>query len=164
MKTKWLNSFALAAVVVAAGLVTIHNLDFNHAGELLNVSYAPTADLFNEINRQFVAEYAKKHGIRLTVKIVYPLVSIQAEPSAARVDANISRHHTRVYAEAHLGLLFSDDAQEIIARHGYRPINADVLERHRDRLPKLDLFPITLIAKDWDDAQAKFFADISPLL
>jgi sulfate transport system substrate-binding protein len=46
-----------------------------------------------------------------------------------------------------------------MARHGYRPINAGVLERHRDRLPKLDLFPITLIAKDWDDAQAKFFAD-----
>jgi len=26
-------------------------------------------------------------------------------------------------------------------------------------LPPLELFPITLIARNWDDAQARFFAD-----
>ena len=28
-----------------------------------------------------------------------------------------------------------------------------------DKLPKLDLFPVTAIAKDWSDARARFFAD-----
>ena len=34
-----------------------------------------------------------------------------------------------------------------------------VLARHADRLPNIALFPITAIAKDWDDARLKFFGD-----
>jgi sulfate transport system substrate-binding protein len=26
-------------------------------------------------------------------------------------------------------------------------------------LPQIDLFPVTILAKDWDDAQHKFFAE-----
>jgi sulfate/thiosulfate transport system substrate-binding protein len=327
MKTKWLNLFALFAAVIAIALVTLHNLDFNQSHELLNVSYAPTGDLYKAINQQFAAEYAKQNGIRLTIKqshggssrqakavisglkadvvtlalpsdveslhkqgliadgwtqrlpnnsqpytstivfvvrkgnpkaikdwpdlispgvevvtpnpktsgngklsllaawgsvihnggteeqardyikqlyqhvsilgtsatdskatfaydkigdvhltwesealgevadakgeleIVYPPVSIRAEPSVAWVDANVALHKTEAYAKAYLQFLFTDDGQKIIAEQGYRPINDAILNQHLDTLPKLDLFPITLIAKDWDDAQAKFFAD-----
>jgi sulfate/thiosulfate transport system substrate-binding protein len=34
-----------------------------------------------------------------------------------------------------------------------------VLARHADTLPPLTLFNVTAIARDWDDAQEKFFAD-----
>jgi sulfate transport system substrate-binding protein len=327
MKTKWLNTFALVAVAIAIALVAIHNFDFNTSRELLNVSYAPTGDLYNAINHQFSAEYAKQNGTSLTIKqshggssrqakavvngleadvvtlalpsdvdslrkqgllpdgwaqrlpnnsqpytstivfvvrkgnpkaikdwpdlispgievvtpnpktsgngklsllaawgsiiyrggtedqardyikelyrhvsvlgasatdatatfaydkvgdahltwenealreveeskgeleIVYPPVSIRAEPSVAWIDANVARHKTEAYAKAYLEFLFTDEAQETIAEHGYRPFNAGILNKHLDRLPNLDLFPITLIAKDWDDAQTKFFAD-----
>jgi sulfate transport system substrate-binding protein len=93
------------------------------------------------------------------LEIVYPPVSIRAEPSVAWVDANVARRKTEAYAMAYLEFLFSDQAQETIAQHGYRPINAEILKKHADRLPQIDLFPIAVLAKDWDDAQQKFFAD-----
>ncbi len=65
---KWLNIFALTAVVLASALVTVHNLDFHQPRQLLNASYAPTGDLCRQINEQFVADYAKKNGAPVTVK------------------------------------------------------------------------------------------------
>ena len=37
--------------------------------------------------------------------------------------------------------------------HGFRPVNAKILEKYSSRLPKLDLFPVTLLARDWEDAR-----------
>jgi sulfate/thiosulfate transport system substrate-binding protein len=93
------------------------------------------------------------------LEIVYPSVSIRAEPYVAWVDANVQRKGTLSQARAYLEYLYTDEAQEIIARHGYRPINRDVLARHADRFPAMDLFPIQAVARDWDDAQQRFFAD-----
>jgi ABC-type sulfate transport system substrate-binding protein len=86
-------------------------------------------------------------------------VSIRAEPSVALIDANVSKHHLETAATAYLNYLFSEEAQEIFAKDGYRPFNPEILAKHQDLLPNITLFPITLIAKDWDDAQAKFFGD-----
>ncbi len=324
---KGLNILGLGAVAVAIALVVLHNLDLHPTRELLNVSYAPTGDLYQEIDREFVANYARENGTALVIKqshggssrqakavingleadvvtlalpsdvealhkqgliadgwaqrlpnhsqpytstivfvvrkgnpknihdwpdlvnadvaivtpnpktsgngklsllaawgsviyrggnedqardylqklyqhvtvlgtsatdstasfaydkvgdvhltwenealrevdeakgeleIVYPPVSIRAEPTVAWVDANVARHHTEAEAKAYLEFLFTDQAQETLAAQGYRPIKAEILSRHMDRLPKIDLFPITLLARDWDDAQLKFFAD-----
>ena len=68
-------------------------------------------------------------------------------------------HKSSHAAKAYLDYLFTDQAQEILAQHGYRPINAKILLKHQDILPNITLFPVTLIAKDWSDAQAKFFGD-----
>lgn len=62
-------------------------------------------------------------------------------------------------ARAYLEFLFTDETQEIIAREGYRPFNAQILEKHSDSLPKIDLFPITAMARDWTDAQRRFFSE-----
>jgi sulfate transport system substrate-binding protein len=93
------------------------------------------------------------------LEIVYPPISIQAEPSVAWVDSNVTRKHTQGFAKAYLEFLYTAAAQETIARHGYRPIDAETLTRHADRFPKIALFPVTLLAKDWQDAQTKFFAE-----
>jgi sulfate transport system substrate-binding protein len=58
-----------------------------------------------------------------------------------------------------LDFLYSDEAQNIIATQGYRPSNPKIAEKYATRLPPIKLFPITLIAKDWSDAQQKFFAE-----
>ena len=91
--------------------------------------------------------------------IVYPPVSILAEPFVAWVDANVARDGNLSAAKAYLAFLFTDEAQETMAKLGYRPVNADILNRYADRLPTLDLFPVTLLARDWEDAQQKFFAE-----
>jgi len=327
VRTAWLNAVAIAAVVVASTLVVVKNIAGDTSNALLNVSYDPTRELFQDLNNQFVSEYAKQTGKKLTIRqshggssrqaqsvingleadvvtlalstdvdalrkrgliadgwakrlpnnsqpytstlvfvvrkgnprgikdwpdlvrpgvsvitpnpktsgngklsvlaawgsviyrggneaqaqqylkelyqhvpvldtgardatntftqeklgdvhltwenealletdeyrgeleIVYPTVSIRAEPSVAWVDANVARHKTEAYAKAYLEFLYSDRAQEAIAQHGYRPMNPEVLKKYPDRLPKIELFPVTIVAKDWDDAQQKFFAD-----
>ena len=93
------------------------------------------------------------------LEVVYPSVSIRAEPSVAVVDANAQSHHSAVAAQAYLSYLFTDAAQETIAAHGYRPFNEGALKKHRQQFPNLALFPVTLIAKDWSDAEQKFFSD-----
>jgi sulfate transport system substrate-binding protein len=75
------------------------------------------------------------------------------------VTTNVAKHHTEVAARAYLSFLFSDDAQELLAEDGYRPENDAVLSRHPDLLPRMTLFPVTTIARDWNNAQEKFFGD-----
>jgi sulfate/thiosulfate-binding protein len=327
MRTFWLNAFALAAVVIAVTLVVVRNIEGDTSNQLLNVSYDPTRELFQDLNRQFIAQYAKQIGKKLNIQqshggssrqaqavldglpadvvtlalrsdvetlhkrgliadgwdqrlpgnsepytstivfvvrkgnprnikdwpdlirpgvsvitpnpktsgngklsvlaawgsviyrggsdaqalqylkqlyehvpvldtgardatntftqeklgdvhltwenealleteeyrgdleIIYPPVSIRAEPSVAWVDANVARRKTAAYAKAYLEFLFTDQAQETIAQHGYRPINVEILKKHADRLPQIDLFPVTILAKDWDGVQERFFAD-----
>jgi sulfate/thiosulfate-binding protein len=93
------------------------------------------------------------------LEVVYPPVSILAEPSVTWVDANVEKHKSVAASKAYLAYLFTDAAQEIFAKDGYRPINEAILKKHQDRLPKIDLFPVTLVAKDWADAQTKFFGE-----
>ncbi|HLW65098.1 MAG TPA: sulfate ABC transporter substrate-binding protein [Gemmataceae bacterium] len=92
------------------------------------------------------------------LEIVYPKHSMKAEPYVAWVDANIDRKGTRAVAEAYLKFLYTDEAQRIIAEHYYRPFNEEVLRAHPE-LKEINLFTIKDVAKDWDDAQKRFFGD-----
>jgi sulfate/thiosulfate transport system substrate-binding protein len=91
------------------------------------------------------------------IELVYPPVSILAEPAVAWVDANVKDPKTAADAKAYLSYLFTDAAQEQVAQYGYRPFKAEILAKHADRLPPLALFPIGAIAKDWSDAREQFF-------
>lgn len=93
------------------------------------------------------------------LEIVYPSASIRAEPFVAVVDANVERKGTRAVAEAYLKFLYTEEAQHILAKHHYRPINEAVRTQYTAALPELKLFPITALAQSWDDAQHKFFAN-----
>ena len=91
--------------------------------------------------------------------LVYPSMSILAEPHVALVDQNVDRRGTRSVAQKYLEFLYTPEGQAIIAKHFYRPSDASVLEQHRAVFPDLRLFRITEISKGWDDAQTRFFAD-----
>lgn len=93
------------------------------------------------------------------LEVVYPPASIRAEPHVAVVDANVRRKGTRAAAEAYLRFLYTDEAQEVIARHFYRPINPDILKKHAAALRELRLFPVTSFTSGWEGAQQKFFAE-----
>jgi sulfate/thiosulfate-binding protein len=93
------------------------------------------------------------------LEIVYPPLSIRAEPFVAVVDANVDRRGTRAAAEAYLKFLYTDEAQHIIARHHYRPSNAAIRQQYTGELPDLPLFSITAVAASWAEAQEKFFAN-----
>jgi len=93
------------------------------------------------------------------LETVYPSSSILAEPYVAWVDANVERKGTEAEAKAYLEFLFTPRAQAIIADHGYRPVDPAAFAAHADRFHRLDLFPVTLLARDWDDAAEKFFGE-----
>ena len=93
------------------------------------------------------------------LEIVYPPVSIRAEPAVAWVDANLHDTKRAAIAKAYLEYLFTDEAQEVAAQRGYRPIKPEILARHSNTLPAINLVPITAIATSWDDARQKFFSD-----
>jgi sulfate/thiosulfate-binding protein len=91
--------------------------------------------------------------------VVYPPVSILAEPPVAVVDKNVDKHGTRAVAEAYLKFLYGDEGQELAARHHYRPINAAILSRHAADFPKLKLFSVDEQFGGWPLATKTHFAD-----
>jgi sulfate transport system substrate-binding protein len=93
------------------------------------------------------------------LEVVYPMRSIRAEPPMAVVDANVRKKGTRPAAEAYLKFLYTPEGQDIIARHRYRPSDPAALDRHRDKFPAIELFPITDVATSWDAANDRFFTE-----
>ena len=91
--------------------------------------------------------------------IVYPPVSILAEPPVAVVDKNVDKHKTRAAAEAYLKFLYTDEGQEIAARHHYRPITPAILTRNAAQFPKLKLFSIDELFGGWQAANKAHFVD-----
>ncbi len=93
------------------------------------------------------------------LEVVYPPISIRAEPHVALVDANVDRKGTRAAAEAYLKFLYTDEAQEIIAKNYYRPTNEAILKKHGETFPEIRLFVVTDIAENWDDVHKKLVGD-----
>ncbi|MGH8148440.1 MAG: sulfate ABC transporter substrate-binding protein [Steroidobacteraceae bacterium] len=91
------------------------------------------------------------------LEIVVPSVSILAEPCVAWVDEVVLRRGTRAIAEAYLQYLYSGEAQEIVARHDYRPRDPQVAARYAARFPRLSLVGIAEFG-GWAHAQKVHFA------
>ena len=94
------------------------------------------------------------------LEIVTPPISILAEPHVAAVDENVDRKGTREAAEAYLKYTFTDEAQEIFAKHFYRPIDEAILKKYLGTVfQDLKRFPITDIAKNFPDAHKQFIGE-----
>jgi sulfate transport system substrate-binding protein len=93
------------------------------------------------------------------LEIVVPSVSILAEPSVALVDKVVDRRGTRAVAQAYLEFLYTPAGQEIVAKHYYRPRDAQVAGKYAATFPKIDLFSIDAVFGGWQAAQKQHFAD-----
>jgi sulfate/thiosulfate transport system substrate-binding protein len=93
------------------------------------------------------------------LEIVKPPVSLLCEPQVAVIDENVDRHGTREVAKEYLLSTYTDEGQEIYAKHFYRPSNEAVLNKHQDVFAGIKLFPITAIASDWLEAHKQLVAD-----
>jgi sulfate transport system substrate-binding protein len=91
--------------------------------------------------------------------VVYPSISIQAENPVSVVDKVVDRRGTRKVATAYLEYLYSEEGQEIAARHYLRPRDAKVLARHDGQFGKLELFTVDEVFGGWKKAQAVHFND-----
>jgi sulfate/thiosulfate transport system substrate-binding protein len=93
------------------------------------------------------------------VDIVYPSISILAEPPVTVVDKNVERKGTRKVAEAYLNYLYTDEGQDIAGKNFYRPISAKAQAKYVKQLPKLNLFTLESAFGNWDKVGKEHFAD-----
>lgn len=92
-------------------------------------------------------------------EVVIPTFSILAEPPVAVVDKVVDKRGTRQIAEAYLEYLYSEEGQEIAAKHFYRPTNSKVAEKYVSQFPKVELFKIDEAFGGWKNAHKSHFAD-----
>ncbi|WP_426011118.1 sulfate ABC transporter substrate-binding protein [Caulobacter sp. DWR2-3-1b2] len=91
--------------------------------------------------------------------IVYPSISILAEPPVAIIDKNVDRHKTRLAAEGYLNFLYSPIAQDLIGKNHYRPRNAAAAAKYAGKFKNIPLVTIDDTFGGWKKAQATHFAD-----
>jgi len=92
-------------------------------------------------------------------EIVYPSISILAEPPVAIVDKNIKDEDTKKVTESYLQYLYSDEGQQIIADNYYRPRNQEILTKYSDEYPTIPLLTIDKDFGGWKKAQTTHFSD-----
>jgi sulfate/thiosulfate transport system substrate-binding protein len=94
------------------------------------------------------------------VDVVYPSLSILAEPPVTVVDKNVDRKGTRAIAEEYLKFLYTEEGQEIAGKNHYRPaISRTAQARYAGKFPKLNLFTIEEAFGGWAKADKEHFAD-----
>jgi len=91
--------------------------------------------------------------------IVYPSLSILAEPPVAVVVKNTDRKGTTEIARAYLEFLYTPEAQDLAGRHYYRPRDPKALEKHAALFPPIKLVTIDDDFGGWAKAQQIHFAD-----
>lgn len=92
-------------------------------------------------------------------EIVTPSISILAEPPVAVVDKYAKKHGTEEVAKDYLEFLYSPEAQELAAKHFYRPRDATILAKNASLHPPIPLFTIDELFGGWDKAQEDHFKD-----
>ena len=92
-------------------------------------------------------------------EIVYPSISILAEPSVAIVDKTVDKNGNRQLARGYLNFLYSPLGQELAAKHYFRPRNPQVATKYAAQFPKIKLFSINDVFGGWAKAQKTHFVN-----
>ncbi len=93
------------------------------------------------------------------VDFVYPSLSILAEPAVALIDKNVDKKGTRAVAQAYLDYLYSDEGQDIVGKHFYRPTSAKAQAAYAKQFPPIKLFKLQDAFGSWEQARKDHFAD-----
>ena len=92
-------------------------------------------------------------------EVVVPSRTILAENPVSVVDKVVDRRGTRKQAEAYLKYLWSDEGQEVAARHHLRPRSAKVAAKYAKSFPRVNTFTVDAVFGGWKKAQADHFND-----
>ncbi|MBC5783559.1 sulfate ABC transporter substrate-binding protein [Ramlibacter sp. USB13] len=92
------------------------------------------------------------------VDVVYPSVSIVAENPVAVVERTVAKKGTGDLAKAYLNFLYSEEGQEIAAKHYIRPTNEAVLKKY-PKFKQIKLFTVQELYGSLSEAQKVHFND-----
>lgn len=93
------------------------------------------------------------------VDTVYPSISIVAENPVAVIERSVKKKGTSELAKAYLDWLYSEEAQEIAAKHALRPRSPTVLKKHAAVFKPLQLFTVQELFGSLGEAQKLHFND-----
>ena len=93
------------------------------------------------------------------VDAVYPSISIVAENPVAIVERTVNKKGTGALAKAYLDYLYSDEGQEIAAKHALRPRSQAVLKKYAATFKPLQLFTVQELFVSLSEAQKVHFND-----
>jgi len=102
------------------------------------------------VNREFGAN---------KVDVVYPSISIVAENPVAVVERTAAKKGTGELAKAYLQFLYSDEGQEIAAKHSIRPRSPAVLKKYAGTFKPIRLFTVQELYGSLSEAQKVYFND-----
>jgi len=154
MKRIWTRVLPLLAIVAAVALVFFGNIDTDKSVQLLNVSYDPTRELFQDINQQFVSKYERDTGQKLTIKQSHGGSARQARAVVDGLEADV------------VSLALPSDI-DLLLKHGL------IGDRWTERLPNHSQPYTSMIVfvvrkgnpkgiKDWPDLARSDVTDITP--
>lgn len=92
-------------------------------------------------------------------EIIYPSISILAEPSVAIVYKTVDKNGNRQLARGYLNFLYSPQGQQLAAKHYFRPRNPQVAAKYAAQFPKVKLFSIHDVFGGWEKAQKTHFVN-----
>lgn len=92
-------------------------------------------------------------------ELVYPSLSIKAEPPVAVVKGNADKHGVTQVAEDYLKFLYAPEGQRIVAKHYYRPFDATAADpADMARFKQIEMVNIDdPLFGGWAQAQPKHF-------
>ncbi|MGV0960657.1 MAG: sulfate ABC transporter substrate-binding protein [Limnohabitans sp.] len=93
------------------------------------------------------------------VDAVHPSISIVAENPVAVVERTVAKKGTADLAKAYLNYLYSDEAQEIAAKHALRPRNPAILKKYANTFKPIQLFTVQEMFGSLAEAQKVHFND-----
>jgi sulfate transport system substrate-binding protein len=93
------------------------------------------------------------------VDAIHPSISIVAENPVAVVERTTAKKGSGELAKAYLDYLYSDEAQEIAAKHAMRPRNAAVLKKYAQVFKPITLFQVSDYFGSLTEAQKVHFND-----
>ncbi|MDX2108607.1 MAG: sulfate ABC transporter substrate-binding protein [Verrucomicrobiota bacterium] len=105
------------------------------------------------------AYLAQKEFGKDSFEIVYPSISILAEPTVTVVDKVAKRRGTEAVAKAYLEYLYSAEGQDIAGKNYYRPRDPAALKKYSAYFPSLTLVNIDDAFGGWDKVQKVHFDD-----
>ena len=93
------------------------------------------------------------------VDTIYPSISIVAENPVAVVERTVAKKGTGDLAKAYLNHLYSEEGQEIAAKHAMRPRSQAVLKKYSSVFKPLQLFTVQDMFGSLGEAQKIHFND-----
>ena len=151
------GSEATAQAFVGALVKNVPVLDAGGRGATTTFIQRKIGDVLVTFENE--AELIAKEFGRGEFEVVYPSLSLAAEPPVTVVDRVVDKRGTRKQAQAYLEFLYSPQGQEIAAQNYLRPQDPTVFKKYEAQFPKVNLLTVEQAFGGWAKAQKAHFDD-----